>query len=111
MSRLAIVLVSVAALPFGQDADAQHVVSYHAQGATDPGFVIIPEVPAGGFVLTDVILADMSNTEFRLTEGAGSVKLKFFASAAIAAGVHLDSGIPFTPGSAVTVVTSQLIND
>ena len=95
-SVILLVLLS-AGVAFGHGQ--REVVSYYASG--ESGLVVIPEVPEGGFVLTDVA----ASAETRITvfdNGEPKLNLMLGGLAEVES-AHFNSGIPFSPGSTVTV--------
>jgi hypothetical protein len=109
ISIVAVVLLS-AGVAYGQVPG--EVVSYYGTGST--GLVIIDEVPADGFVLTDVV-AGYYNSDGHWIElveqidgNADVVKLgvKLGGAAYATHSLHLDAGIPLvsSPQSATSVL-------
>ena len=101
MSRLASIVAVVllsAGVAWGDTRG--EVVSYHLPRLN--GAIIIPVVPAGGFVLTDVVVQNGDASIFVYENGVP--KLSFNIREPETISYHFESGIVFSAGTEVTLV-------
>lgn len=115
MSKLNSLVVFGMVVFAGQVAFGQGTpVSYHVTGVSGGWHTVVDPVPAGGFILTDIVSAGVADRTLTVAEGSsGSEVTRFITTKTGRAGnnldgiqVHLQTGIRFSAGDRVATSTA-----